>query len=520
MRAARTQTVLSRYRNDPVGYGRDVLKITPTPDQAAIAKAFLEPPYKIKVRAGHSVGKTFLFAWLCNWWYDTRDPSVVITTAPTDRDVKDLLWTEVRLQRARANLHDDFIGPAAPEMRSSPEHWAKGYVAAKGESFQGRHRPNMLFLFDEDEGLDRLYYDRTKMMFKAGDGHAWGSIGNPYTTSSQSAMEEHLCDANGDPSWRLFSLSCLEHPNIKAELCGRPAPVPDAVSLNQVMGMIAENCQQINDARKASDFEFPPGSGNWYRPGPLFEAGVLGRRPTQGTNAVWSEMAFTQACQPSGVNPADLVRRGVLPQIGCDVAIFGDDWTTVHARTGPVSLSHDAANGWNTTQTAGKLKEVCRDMAKWVNSIRPNTEAPVKPEHILVKIERDGYGQGVLDQGEGWNWQGISAAGRPLNPLYPNTRSELWFSTAKMADEGQLDLSRLSKQVLARLRQQALAPTYRLDGAGRKVVEPKDQTKKRIGRSPDDLDGLNQAFYSTGNSDASAEWIHAAETTRKPVFTR
>ena len=110
------QSAYSRYRNDPVGYGQDVLKISPSPDQERIARAIVEPPCRVFVKSGHNLGKTFLAAWLMNWWYDTRDPGIAVTTAPTERDVVDLLWTEVRLQRQRAGLSADFIGPAAPEM--------------------------------------------------------------------------------------------------------------------------------------------------------------------------------------------------------------------------------------------------------------------------------------------------------------------------------------------------------------------------------------------------------------------
>jgi len=39
-----------------------------------------------------------------------------------------------------------------------------------------------------------------------------------------------------------------------------------------------------------------------------------------------------------------------------------------------------------------------------------------------------------------------------------------------------------------------IAPVYRLDDRGRRVVEAKSDTKKRIGRSPDDADALNLAF--------------------------
>jgi hypothetical protein len=39
-----------------------------------------------------------------------------------------------------------------------------------------------------------------------------------------------------------------------------------------------------------------------------------------------------------------------------------------------------------------------------------------------------------------------------------------------------------------------MAPTWKLDSDGRRVVEPKDKTKERIKRSPDDVDGMNLAY--------------------------
>lgn len=506
---------LAKYRDDPVGYCTEVLKVVLTEDQARIARAFLEPPFKVKVRAGHNVGKTFLFAALANWWFDTRDPGIVITTAPTERDVVDLLWTEVRLQRSRANLPDVFIGPAAPEMRTSPDHWAKGYTARKGESFQGRHRANMLFLFDEDDGIDSLYFDRTKGMFKAGDGHAWGSIGNPYTTSSASYLEELKSGPDGQPAWRLFTLSALDHPNVKAELRGEKPPVPDAVSLAQIESAIAEKCHPIAaDQRKKTDIEWPPGSNQWHRPGPLFEAGVLGRRPTQGTNSVWSDAAFQDACRAGPITPESLVINGLLPEVGCDVAVFGDDWTAMHVRIGPISLYHESANGWGPEQVAGRLKLLCREWAAWANRIRDRNSAPVKPTRIRVKVELDGPGHGVASygretvDGDNWNWVGVSASSAAMQAeVFRNVRSELWFTVSGRANAERLDLSRLPPAVLSRLRQQCMAPVYSLNGGGQMEVEPKKDTKKRIGRSPDDVDGMDLAYYEGGQSIAVPHFV-------------
>jgi hypothetical protein len=87
---------LTQYQRNPVGYLRKVLGLNPWPVQEAIAQALLEPPYRVAVKAVHSVGKTWLAAALTSWFYDCFPNSAVITTAPTARDVRDLLWTEVR----------------------------------------------------------------------------------------------------------------------------------------------------------------------------------------------------------------------------------------------------------------------------------------------------------------------------------------------------------------------------------------------------------------------------------------
>src|SRR5262249_8045883 len=153
---------------------------------------------------------------------------------PSERDVVDLLWTEPRLQRQRAGLPCHFVGARAPEMRTSEEHYAKGYTARKGESFQGRHRPRQLFIFDEGEGVDASYWTTAKTMFKPELGNAWLTIGNPTTTTSQAYLESLATDKDGNPSWRVFTISALAHPNILAELQGQPPPIPNAVTLRQL----------------------------------------------------------------------------------------------------------------------------------------------------------------------------------------------------------------------------------------------------------------------------------------------
>ncbi len=517
---ATSTTDLSKYRNDPVGYARDILKAEPTPDQQAIAKALLEPPYRVMVKSGHNIGKSWLAAWITNWWFDTRNPSWGVTSAPDFRSVSDILWTEIRLQRQRAGIAG-CMAPSAPAMGDGPEHRAKGYTARKGESFQGRHRAAMLFVFDEAEGVDPVFWQTADTMFHADGTHAFLAILNPTTTTSQSYVEENAVGSDGKPKWKVFSLSALNHPNIKTALENRereakgeplqPIPVPSAVSLHQVEGWLNDWFEPVRSGEQNPEFdiEFPPASGQWWKPDPDGEARVLGRRPSAGTYGVWTEGMWKRACENPQTPPV-----GELPEIGCDVARFGNDRTEIHVRCGPVSLQHEDYGGWDTVRVADRLMTLAKELAAWQNSQqpfgqwqdsrRPPQAEPVKATEIKIKVDDTGVGGGVTDilRANGFNVIAVNAGeSAPQNDKYPLVRDQLWFETRNRAKAGQLDLSRLGAKMLARLQVQALAPIWWPTTDQRRQVESKSDVKERLKRSPDGMDALNLAYFEPGSGE-------------------
>src|SRR5262249_10120996 len=160
------------YPDDPVGYAEGVLGIrTLTADQKTILRHLLVPPCRVLVPSGHDTGKTFTAAVAVNWWYDSYNPGAVFTLGPRHDSLKDTVWAEVRLQRARAGLPDEFIGPQAPELRSSPDHWAKALTALKDASLTGRHLPCMLFLLEEACAVDPVFWQVVMTMFDPSRGH-------------------------------------------------------------------------------------------------------------------------------------------------------------------------------------------------------------------------------------------------------------------------------------------------------------------------------------------------------------
>lgn len=515
----------AKYRLDPVGYARDVLRVTWWAKQAQIAELILKPPHRVLVKACHSVGKSHVAAGLVNWWYDTRNPGVAMTTAPTARQVRDVLWKEIRKQRRERG---GFPGPKMPRLESAPDHFAHGFTAGDAEAFQGQHEAAVLIVLDEAVGIDPPIWEAADSMVQ---GVEYGIVAfcNPTDASSELYRREQM------GGWHIVHIEALEHPNIAAELAGQPPLYPSAVRLAWLEERLREWASPVNGEPQAGDIEFRPGSGTWLRPGPLAQARLLGRWPAAATG-VWSDVLWSSIEKVERNIPLDRP-----PEIGCDVARFGDDDTAIHVRWGPVSLHHEWANGWSTTQTAGRLKQLAAEWASFANACRDSSSAPFKPEDIPIKVDDDGVGGGVVDQAGDFRFVPVNAGSEAYRDEdYPNRRSELWFDVAEgRAKPGQLSLllltpggraeverglrekgvalplSPMLPDTLLKLKVQAMAPTYRLDAAGRRVVEPKDKTKDRLGRSPDDMDALNLAYCETAGV-GGWEWVDT--TPQQPAY--
>jgi hypothetical protein len=153
-------------------------------------------------------------------------------------------------------------------------------------------------------------------------------------------------------------------------------------------------------------------------------------------------------------------------------------------------------NGQDTNATVARVRELCRQWAQWARKRCPHG---VTEFDIPVKVDDSGVGGGVVDQvrAEGYAVAGIDAGTKAVqSDDYPRRRDELWFTVAEMGRRGELDLSRLPDDIRDGLQAEAMAPKYSLDASGRRVVEPKDRTKKELGRSPDGMDAVALAFAS------------------------
>jgi hypothetical protein len=464
----------TRFQNDPVAYAEKVLGVRWWEKQQEIARALIR--YKrVFVKASHSIGKSHLAGGLVNWFFDSFDPSITLTTAPTQPQVVDVLWKEIRSQRPLSRR--SVLQPKAPRMFDSDRHFAVGYTATSAEAFQGRHEENVLIVFDEAVGIDPIFWDAAEGMM-TGVNCYWLAICNPTDVTSRAYQE-----AEQSGKWHVISVSALDHPNILAEQANLPPPFPSAIRLDWVHDRIQEWCTEVplEDTPRLGDFRF---NGVLWRPGALAESRLLGRWPSTGSDSVWSDQVWKSCMTAQAYSEEQKLI------ISCDVARFGDDFTCIMVRRGNCVLHAESHNGWDTAQTSRRLKELAQEYV--------TDEEDAKK--IAIHIDDDGVGGGVIDQRAGYRFIGINAGSRAIeSDNYPNTRSELWFNTVNRAREGRIDVTRLPVEIRKRLQSQLFAPTWKLDAQGRRVVEAKADTKKRLGRSPDDADAFNLLF-GTGNT--------------------
>ena len=152
---SRNQRALAKA--NPVRFVQNTLGTKPWQKQNDILNALRDHDF-VAVRSCNGSGKTYTAALATIWWLMIHDEAVVITTAPSERQVKDLLWREIGSLYHQNRL---LIGGKITQSRLelSKKRFAFGFSTNTTERFQGFHSPNMLVIVDEASGVREFIFD-------------------------------------------------------------------------------------------------------------------------------------------------------------------------------------------------------------------------------------------------------------------------------------------------------------------------------------------------------------------------
>lgn len=446
------------YALDPVAWAWDILGVHLWSRMREVAES-VRDHRKTAVRSGHGLGKTHTAATILLWFLDTHLNSRVVTTATKWSQVEKLLWHEVNQLHRQGSQRPQtetraLWRPGAVCLNTKLElpdgRYAIGLSSKpeNSESFAGHHAENILVIYDEASGINAKIFEVGEG-YMTTDGARALLIGNPTRPEGEFYAAFHAKRAE----YATHHISAKESPAITSE-----SGVPDDV-LRKLTGKA-----WVQSRAKA-----------WGVGSPLYEVRVDGNFPKKASDAVigLGDVEDAQEREVTMPYPAAVDDVRVI----CDVARFGSDETVIGTRYGDRIRIVKTYVGKPTTETVGEIITAWREL---------RGEAGADP---VVIVDDDGVGGGVTDQLRekaeqatelnGLQVHAFRGGERAIQPTkYPNARSEAWFRLERRLPELDLDDD---EQLLADL----TAPKYRLDSDGRRVVERKDETKKRLGRSPD-----------------------------------
>lgn len=428
-----------RVQNDPATFVRERCKETVWSKQEEILNSIRDHRLTT-VRSCHGSGKSWTVARAVAWWVTCHPPGTtrVITTAPTFKQVRAVLWQEIRKAHAAGNL---------PGECMQVEWQVEGNLVAQGikpddaapDAFQGIHAPHLLVVLDEANGVAPAIWKAALSLATSANNRII-AIGNPDDPHGMFA-ETHRPDSG----WNQIKIGYGDTPNFTGEQV--PQHVSDV--------LISE--AWIKDAKKMY------GEGS-----PLYISKVHGEFPEESDDSL-IKMRFAREAVNRHLPATEPYVMGV------DVARMGSDRTVIVLRKGPQARLYKVFHQKNTMETVGHVR-LALDQTGASN----------------VAVDADGLGAGVFDR--------LSELGEAVQELrggfrardadrFANRRAEWYWTLRDKFEAGEIDIEE-NDELLSQLTSIKWKPNSR----GQIQLETKDDMRKRGLPSPDLADALAYSF--------------------------
>lgn len=455
----------SPFADDPVSWCQDQLGEFLWSKQREIAES-VRDHRRTAVKSCHNAGKSWIAARIAVWWIATHPPgeAIVVSTAPTYKQVHAILWEEIRAAARKAANR----GQPLPGRILQSDEWKldDGTIVGFGRKpadtdehgFQGIHRRYVLAILDEACGIPAQLWTAVEAITTNRDSRIL-AIGNPDDPSTEFF---EVCKPGS--GWNVLRINGLQTPNMTADaLAAHPEleELFDRYGLHPVDEWVPDELRPL-----MLDPEWVVDKiRRWGVDSPRFMSKILGEFP-EITEDVLIQPAWIRAAQERNLRP------GSPSILGVDVARFGSDRTILCIRRGPVARIIGDYSMQTTTETTGRVIQA-------------------KREHGVDEIRVDGVGvgAGVVDQlvELGHDVVDMQAGTRATDPeRFANARSEWYWALRERFEQGDIDIDPADDELAAQLG----AIKYRYTARGQIQIESKDEMRKRGMPSPDRADAL------------------------------
>jgi hypothetical protein len=456
-------------KTDPVWWVQNVLGIVPWEKQREILNAVRDYP-RVAVRSCHGVGKSFTAGNVILWFLYNFPKSIVLSTAPTWRQVEKLVWKEVRAgyKRARVPLGGRIL-PKSPEIQIVQDEWyAIGLSTNDPDRFQGFHEKYILVVVDEAAGVPEDIFEAIEGVLTSEHARLL-LLGNPTSLSGT------FYNAFRGPGWHTIAISAFDTPNFTA-FGITEEDIANGTWESKITGPLP-NPKLITPAWVADKYL------RWGPESPAYQARVKGQFPTEADDTLiplaWIEAAMERW---------DDTPEGQPSELGVDVARFGSDKTVIAPRKGVKVLPLQVYAKQDTMETAGHVIAAYREYG--VTSI---------------KVDEIGIGAGVVDRLNELRYPvvGINVAEAATDPeKFADLRSELWwYLREKLNPNPNINPNPIALPRDDELLGDLSGIKYKYTSKGRIRVESKEEMRKRLKRSPDRGDAVVLAFAPVATLD-------------------
>ena len=434
------------------------------------------------VRACHDVGKTYIASRTALWFLYSHPQSIVVTTAPTMRQVENLLWRELRSahESSKQKLGGE---PLKTRLDIAPDWYAIGASSGDPDKLQGFHAASgdILIIIDEAAGVNEDAFEAIEGMMTSEKARML-MIGNPTSDSGSFRESHHSWDYSNK-----IHISVFDTPNF----------VNNGIrTIEDLKDVNLDNVEIVSPWLVSPRWAFEK-IDSWGIDSPMFQARVLGNFPSESTNTIiplnYLELAYEKEHRDK------LKEKGGPLRLGVDPARFGNDETVITPRYGGYIPEQEISFKEGTTATAGRILQFS------------------SPRPVFIGIDVDGLGGGVYDTLADANIDGIAEIHNNAKALpdatgltFANLASQLWWRARELFIAGELAIPKDDKLIM-----QLSTRKYKFTGRGL-TVESKDYWKARYkGKSPDRADSL---IYSLADIISTED--EAKASTGKDVASR
>ncbi|HEV2133787.1 MAG TPA: hypothetical protein VGR47_05945 [Terracidiphilus sp.] len=444
---------IREWRADPLNFVREVFQAEPDAWQVETLGLLAKPGRKrVAMKACAGPGKTAVLAW-AGWhrlacFAAKGEHPKGIAVSVTGDNLRDNLWAEMaRWRNASPFLLRAFEWTGTRIFaRDHAETW---FLAAKswpksadletiGRTLAGLHSRFPFFLIDESGDIPPNMLRSAEQGLSSCEDGLIVTAGN--TTSQTGLLFEVTTRLR--TQWEVVSVTADPDD---------PKRTP-RVNIEWARQQIA----------------------TYGRENPWVMAYVLGQFPPGSINALLSVEEVEAAMNRS---PTPGSYEWAVKRLGVDVARFGDDRTVIFPRQG---LAGDQPAIMRHSRESAPSVDIANRAMGMMNELGA--------EEVFCD-DSGGWGHGAVDI--------LRTAGRAVyailfenkqttDPRFYNLRAEMWWNMADWVKRGCLPMI---PEMVAEL----TAPTYGFK-EGKIIMEPKDQVKKRLGRSPDLADALGLTF--------------------------